>query len=232
MEGKIDMSARMQVTNKLRNAFREASKPDKGRILDEVVSTTGLALHAQSNPTVPRVGVRRRTVSSGPLICPRWRVKSGSRRAYWHALMMVGSVPHTRMTGAEGNEQLVPLRIVNQMRRQNKDSSWCSHHVYEFSRVRGDFKHTQHWVSAEETSIIHGQGTRVYPTDTEQLRDLYRRRYAIESWHAELERNRRRLPASGVAMQSFYLCCLVVTQNGRNIERMKRSATQPGTNAD
>lgn len=43
MEGKIDMRARRQVTNKLREAYQGASKPDKGRILDEVVSTTGMA---------------------------------------------------------------------------------------------------------------------------------------------------------------------------------------------
>ena len=43
MEGKIDMSARRQDTNMLRDAYREAFKPDKGRILDEVQATTGLA---------------------------------------------------------------------------------------------------------------------------------------------------------------------------------------------
>ena len=43
LEGKIDMSARRQVTNKLREAYQGASKPDKGRILDEVVATTGVA---------------------------------------------------------------------------------------------------------------------------------------------------------------------------------------------
>lgn len=43
MEGKIDMAARRQVTNKLRDAYRKASKADKGRILDQVQQTTGLA---------------------------------------------------------------------------------------------------------------------------------------------------------------------------------------------
>ena len=43
MEGKIDMSARRQDTNMLRDAYREAFKPDMGRILDEVQATTGLA---------------------------------------------------------------------------------------------------------------------------------------------------------------------------------------------
>ncbi len=37
------MAARRQVTNKLRTAYHKASKPDKTRILDEVVNTTGLA---------------------------------------------------------------------------------------------------------------------------------------------------------------------------------------------
>src|SRR5690606_16897432 len=43
MEGKIDLSARRQVINKLRDAYQRAAKTDKGSILDEVVATTGLA---------------------------------------------------------------------------------------------------------------------------------------------------------------------------------------------
>ena len=42
MEGKISMAARRQVTNKLRDAYRGAAKPDKARILDEVMATTGM----------------------------------------------------------------------------------------------------------------------------------------------------------------------------------------------
>ncbi|MBA2787481.1 transposase family protein [Mycobacterium canettii] len=42
MEGKIDMAARRQVTNKLRIQYRKASKADKGKILDRVVATTGM----------------------------------------------------------------------------------------------------------------------------------------------------------------------------------------------
>lgn len=42
MEGKISMAARRQVTNKLRTAYRKASKADRGIILDEVVATTGV----------------------------------------------------------------------------------------------------------------------------------------------------------------------------------------------
>lgn len=42
MEGKIDMAARRQVTNKLRGQYRKASKADKTKILDRVVSTTGM----------------------------------------------------------------------------------------------------------------------------------------------------------------------------------------------
>jgi hypothetical protein len=34
VEGKIDMAARRQVTNKLRAQYRKASKADKGKILD------------------------------------------------------------------------------------------------------------------------------------------------------------------------------------------------------
>jgi transposase InsO family protein len=42
VEGKIDMAARRQVTNKLQAQYRKASKVDKGRILDRVVQTTGM----------------------------------------------------------------------------------------------------------------------------------------------------------------------------------------------
>lgn len=42
MEGKIPMTARRHVTNKLRTAYARASRLDKARILDEVVETTGM----------------------------------------------------------------------------------------------------------------------------------------------------------------------------------------------
>ena len=42
VEGKIEMAARRQVTNKLRDAYRKALKADKARILDEVMATTGM----------------------------------------------------------------------------------------------------------------------------------------------------------------------------------------------
>ena len=41
-EGKIDMAARRQVTNKLRGQYRNATKVERGKILDRVVSTTGM----------------------------------------------------------------------------------------------------------------------------------------------------------------------------------------------
>lgn len=42
VEGKIPMAARRQVTNKLATAYARASKRDKAKILDEVMSTTGM----------------------------------------------------------------------------------------------------------------------------------------------------------------------------------------------
>ncbi|WP_370328493.1 hypothetical protein [Candidatus Mycobacterium methanotrophicum] len=42
MEGKIDMAARRQETNKLRGQYRKACKADKTKILDRVVGTTGM----------------------------------------------------------------------------------------------------------------------------------------------------------------------------------------------
>lgn len=42
MEGEIPMAARRHVTNKLRTAYRKALKADRGRILDEVMATTGV----------------------------------------------------------------------------------------------------------------------------------------------------------------------------------------------
>ncbi len=58
MEGKIDMAARRQVTNKLRAQYRKASKADRGRILDRVVDTTGMgrstARRMLTGPGLPR----------------------------------------------------------------------------------------------------------------------------------------------------------------------------------
>lgn len=42
MEGEIPMASRRPVTNKLRTAYRRATKRDKARILDEVMATTGM----------------------------------------------------------------------------------------------------------------------------------------------------------------------------------------------
>jgi Integrase core domain len=42
VEGKIDMAARRQVTNKLRGQYHKATKADRGKILDRVVATTGM----------------------------------------------------------------------------------------------------------------------------------------------------------------------------------------------
>ena len=57
MEGKIDMAARRQVTNKLRIQYRKASKEDKGAILDRVMATTGMgrstARRALTGPRLP-----------------------------------------------------------------------------------------------------------------------------------------------------------------------------------
>ncbi|ASL07142.1 integrase catalytic subunit [Mycobacterium intracellulare subsp. chimaera] len=57
MEGKIDMAARRQVTNKLRGQYRKACKADKSQILDRVVATTGMgrstARRALTGPRLP-----------------------------------------------------------------------------------------------------------------------------------------------------------------------------------
>lgn len=57
MEGKIDMAARRQVTNKLRDAYRRGSKAQRGQILDRVVETTGMgrstARRLLSGPRLP-----------------------------------------------------------------------------------------------------------------------------------------------------------------------------------
>lgn len=60
MEGKIAMAARRQVTNKLRTAYARASKTDRGRILDEVMATTGMgrstARRMLTGPMLPNPG--------------------------------------------------------------------------------------------------------------------------------------------------------------------------------
>ncbi|MDR1078528.1 MAG: hypothetical protein LBL55_07705, partial [Propionibacteriaceae bacterium] len=66
VEGKIPMAARRQVTKRLRGAYARASKKDKGRILQEVMDTTGLArssarrLLTGATPPDPAVRVDRR----------------------------------------------------------------------------------------------------------------------------------------------------------------------------
>lgn len=40
MEGKINVAAGRQVTNKLRAQYRTATKADRGKVLDRVVATT------------------------------------------------------------------------------------------------------------------------------------------------------------------------------------------------
>lgn len=52
MEGKIDLSARRQVTNKLRDAYGKASKTDKVRILDGVQARS-TARRLLSGPRLP-----------------------------------------------------------------------------------------------------------------------------------------------------------------------------------
>lgn len=56
MEGKINMAARRQVTNKLQVQYRKAAKADKGEILDRVVATTGMGRStARRTLTGPRL---------------------------------------------------------------------------------------------------------------------------------------------------------------------------------
>ena len=58
------MAARRHVTNKLRTAYQKASKTDRGRILDEVVATTGMGrLTARRPLTGPQL----------PTPAGRWR---------------------------------------------------------------------------------------------------------------------------------------------------------------
>lgn len=56
------MAARRHVTNKLRNAYAKASKEDKGRILDEVIATTGMgrstARRMLTGPALPDPAVQ------------------------------------------------------------------------------------------------------------------------------------------------------------------------------
>ena len=187
--------------------------------------------HAKSNPNRVTGGRKAEGRVERTVELPAMTHATKGSACCEHALVMVGSVPHTRMVDAEGDEQLVPLTIAKQTRRQNKDGSWRSYHVYKVPCIRGNFRHTHRLFPVDETTINHGESTRFYPTDTDEFAGLYGRRNATESWHAELKRRRRRLPVRGMAMQSFYLCCLVVTQNARTIERKKRAAAPPGANA-
>lgn len=73
VEGKIDMAARRQVTNKLRGQYHKASKADKSAILDRVVATTGMgrstARRMLTGPKLPDPAeqVRRASVAGAGL---------------------------------------------------------------------------------------------------------------------------------------------------------------------
>jgi len=64
------MAARRHVTNKLREAYRRASKQDKGRILDEVTTTTGMGR-----------STARRMLTGPPLPDPAGQVDRRALRA-------------------------------------------------------------------------------------------------------------------------------------------------------
>jgi len=64
------MAARRHVTNKLRGAYRRASKQDKGRILDEVMTTTGMGR-----------STARRMLTGPPLPDPAGQVDRRALRA-------------------------------------------------------------------------------------------------------------------------------------------------------
>src|SRR5262245_34115558 len=70
LEGKIDMAARRQVTNKLRIQYRKASKADKGKTLDRVVATTGMGR-----------STARRALSGPRLLNPAEQVDGRALRA-------------------------------------------------------------------------------------------------------------------------------------------------------
>lgn len=60
MEGKIDMAARRQVTNKLRDAYCKGSKAERGRILDRVAEATGMGRSTAGGYCAVRGFPRRR----------------------------------------------------------------------------------------------------------------------------------------------------------------------------
>jgi hypothetical protein len=70
VEGKIDMAARRQVTNKLRVRYGRACRSDKSRILDEVVSATGMGR-----------STARRMLTGPPLPAPAEQVDGRTLRA-------------------------------------------------------------------------------------------------------------------------------------------------------
>jgi hypothetical protein len=65
--GKIDMAARREVTNKLRNVYRSGSKAERGRILTKVQQTTGVGR-----------STARRLLTGPALPAPRDQVDRGS----------------------------------------------------------------------------------------------------------------------------------------------------------
>ena len=77
-DGVVSMGARVEVTKRLRRAYRGASKKEKGRVLDGFCESTGLSRatvrryltsDVTGNPGVVRIDYRK----VGPQSIPRWR---------------------------------------------------------------------------------------------------------------------------------------------------------------
>lgn len=103
-EGKLPISARRHVTNKLRTAYAKVSKSNRGGILDEVMATTGMARsNAQRTLTGPMLPDSAEQVDRRKLRAKQYSNESRSLLEHvWALTGALREVPHgdTRVVAA------------------------------------------------------------------------------------------------------------------------------------
>ncbi len=232
------------VVDQMARAILEASNGGlKGVIVDSVIrgrvlqalSRDGVVVvnypHAKSNPNRTEGGRHaegriERTVEVEVIT----HTVKGKKTPCEHPLLMVGSVPSTRALNEVGEEVIIEVEIRAGLICKNKNSTWRYYHKYVIPCIHGNFIYLYRLFPTDDSAISHGESTRFFPTNTQQFSDLYGRRNATESWHRELKRNRDRMPVRGLALQSIYLIGLMVLQNAKTMERMRRAGAAPPHN--
>lgn len=184
--------------------------------------------HAKSNPNRSQGGRHAKGREERQIELSPMSHEARGKKCCEHALIYVGSVPHTRVSDIEGQETLVELKTTGGFLRKNRDGSSRSYHKYLVPCIRGEFQHVQRLFPEDESGINYGEVNRLFPTNTDQFSALYGRRNDTESWHAEFKRRGNRLPVRGMRLQSVYAAGLLISSNAISLERHRRAVAPPG----